>query len=112
LDLVDGTPVIDVKPYLPFAESIPDARAGYAQTEPPAALVITFTTQVREQLRNLASRYPDLERFIVEVLSQDPRPAYRKSEAPGKTYAVLLADFNVRWRITGAGAEVFALEPR
>lgn len=112
LDLVDGTPVIDVKPYLPFAESIPDARAGYAQTEPPAALAITFTTQVREQLRNLASRYPDLERFIVEVLSQDPRPAYRKSEAPGKTYAVLLADFNVRWRITGAGAEVFALEPR
>ncbi|WP_226571813.1 tRNA (N6-threonylcarbamoyladenosine(37)-N6)-methyltransferase TrmO [Mangrovibacter yixingensis] len=111
LDLVDGTPVIDIKPYLPFAESIPDARAGYAQTEPPAALSITFTPQVREQLHHQASHYPDLERFIVEVLSQDPRPAYRKTETPGKTYAVLLADFNVRWRITGQGAEVFALEP-
>ena len=42
----------------------------------------------------------------------DPRPAYRKEEEAGKTYAVWLLDFNVRWRVTGAGFEVFALEPR
>ncbi|MDF7722510.1 tRNA (N6-threonylcarbamoyladenosine(37)-N6)-methyltransferase TrmO, partial [Enterobacter hormaechei subsp. xiangfangensis] len=48
----------------------------------------------------------------VEVLAQDPRPAYRKEEEAGKTYAVWLLDFNVRWRVTAAGFEVFALEPR
>ncbi|MCJ8726970.1 tRNA (N6-threonylcarbamoyladenosine(37)-N6)-methyltransferase TrmO, partial [Escherichia coli] len=50
--------------------------------------------------------------FIREVLAQDPRPAYRKGEETGKTYAVWLHDFNVRWRVTDAGFEVFALEPR
>ena len=48
----------------------------------------------------------------VEVLAQDPRPAYRKEEEAGNTYAVWLLDFNVRWRVTAAGFEVFALEPR
>jgi len=53
-----------------------------------------------------------LKRFIVEVLSQDPRPAYRKEEETGKSYAVWLLDFNVRWRVTPQGFEVYALEPR
>ncbi len=57
-------------------------------------------------------RYPQLTRFIREVLAQDPRPAYHKGEEAGKTYAVWLHDFNVRWRVTDAGFEVFALEPR
>ncbi|MDU5691363.1 MAG: tRNA (N6-threonylcarbamoyladenosine(37)-N6)-methyltransferase TrmO, partial [Citrobacter freundii] len=47
-----------------------------------------------------------------EVLAQDPRPAYRKNEEEGKTYAVWLLDFNVRWRVTPSGFEVFALEAR
>ncbi|WET94789.1 tRNA (N6-threonylcarbamoyladenosine(37)-N6)-methyltransferase TrmO, partial [Klebsiella quasipneumoniae] len=50
--------------------------------------------------------------FIREVLAQDPRPAYRKEEEAGKNYAVWLLDFNVRWRVTAAGFEVFALEAR
>ena len=92
LDLVDGTPVVDIKPYLPFAESLPDASASYAQCAPAAEMAVSFTAEV--------------------VLAQDPRPAYRKGEETGKTYAVWLHDFNVRWRVTDAGFEVFALEPR
>ncbi|MGL4719306.1 MAG: tRNA (N6-threonylcarbamoyladenosine(37)-N6)-methyltransferase TrmO, partial [Kluyvera intermedia] len=56
--------------------------------------------------------YPHLRQFIAEVLAQDPRPAYRKNEEEGKTYAVWLLDFNVRWRVTPSGFEVFALETR
>jgi len=112
LDLVDGTPVVDIKPYLPFAEAVPDARASYAQQAPQADMPVYFTDELAPRLIALEKRYPRLRNFIVEVLAQDPRPAYRKEEEAGKTYAVLLLDFNVRWRVTAAGFEVFALEPQ
>lgn len=112
LDLVDGTPVVDIKPYLPFAEALPDARASYAQQAPQAEMPVFFTAEISLQLPQLEKRYPRLADFIVEVLAQDPRPAYRKDEEAGKTYAVWLLDFNVRWRVTDSGFEVFALEPK
>ncbi|WES69404.1 tRNA (N6-threonylcarbamoyladenosine(37)-N6)-methyltransferase TrmO [Superficieibacter sp. HKU1] len=112
LDLVDGTPVIDIKPYLPFAESLPEASAGYAQQPPMADMPVTFTSDVERQLLALQKCYPNFKTFISEVLAQDPRPAYRKEEEAGKTYAVWLEDFNVRWRVSEAGFEVFALEAR
>ncbi|WP_110876313.1 tRNA (N6-threonylcarbamoyladenosine(37)-N6)-methyltransferase TrmO [Franconibacter helveticus] len=112
LDLVDGTPVVDIKPYLPFAEALPQARAGYAQDAPAADMPVFFTDEVQAQLVKLEKRYPSLGQFICEVLAQDPRPAYRKEEDPGKSYAVWLLDFNVRWRVTERGSEVFALEAR
>jgi hypothetical protein len=112
LDLVDGTPVVDIKPYLPFAEAIPDAMAGYAQHAPAADMPVYFSAEVQQQLPVLDKRYPYIERFIRQVLAQDPRPAYRKTEDTGKTYAVLLLDFNVRWRVTDEGSEVFAIETR
>ena len=112
LDLVDGTPVVDIKPYLPFAEALPQARTGYAQDAPAADMPVFFTDEVQAQLVKLEKRYPSLGQFICEVLAQDPRPAYRKEEDPGKSYAVWLLDFNVRWRVTERGSEVFALEAR
>ncbi len=112
LDLVDGTPVIDIKPYLPFAEALPDARAGYAREAPEAAVSVTFTDEIAQALPSLEKRYPRLGQFICEVLAQDPRPAYRKEEETGKSYAVWLLDFNVRWRVTPQGFEVYALELR
>ncbi|KNC88710.1 tRNA (N6-threonylcarbamoyladenosine(37)-N6)-methyltransferase TrmO [Trabulsiella odontotermitis] len=112
LDLVDGTPVVDIKPYLPFAEALPDATASYAQQAPQAEMSVSFTEDVEAQLQQLEKRYPQLKTFICDVLAQDPRPAYRKEEESGKTYAVWLLDFNVRWRVNHQGFEVFALEPR
>ena len=112
LDLVDGTPVVDIKPYLPFAESLPEAKASYAQQAPQATMSVSFTPELAERLPQLEQRYPHLRQFIVEVLAQDPRPAYRQQEEAGKEYAVWLFDFNVRWRVTDAGFEVFALEAR
>lgn len=112
LDLVDGTPVVDIKPYLPFAEALLEAKASYAQLAPQATMPVYFAAALQAQLQQLENRYPRLREFIVEVLAQDPRPAYRKEEGAGKTYAVWLLDFNVRWRVTEAGFEVFALEPR
>lgn len=112
LDLIDGTPVVDIKPYLPFAEALPDAQAGFAQQAPAAMMPVSFSARALEQIAGQCQRYPDLRRFITQVLAQDPRPAYRKGAEAGREYAAWLLDFNVRWRITDSGTEVIAVDPR
>lgn len=111
LDMVDGTPVVDIKPYLPFAESQPLARAGFAQGAPTSDMPVRFSRQAERQLQQ-QSQYPQLRRFISQVLAQDPRPAYRKGEAAKRDYAVWLLDFNVRWRVVDGSTEVLSLDPR
>lgn len=109
LDLVDGTPVIDIKPYLPFAESVPNALGGFAQQAPDAAMPVHFSPFAEQQLAQHQATYPNLRRFITQVLNQDPRPAYRKGEAE-RDYAALLLTFNVRWRVTEQHTEVLSLD--
>lgn len=111
LDLVDGTPVVDIKPYLPFAESQPQALAGFAQDSPQANMPVTFTPLAESQLAANLVRYPHLRRFITQVLGQDPRPAYRKGEALERDYAVHLLEFNVRWRVVADQNQVISLDP-
>ncbi|PWC13783.1 tRNA (N6-threonylcarbamoyladenosine(37)-N6)-methyltransferase TrmO [Brenneria corticis] len=110
LDLVDGTPVIDIKPYLPFAESRPQARAGFAQLAPEAEMAVTFSPLAEKQLAGYQKKYPNLRRFVTQVLAQDPRPAYRQGEDSPREYAVLLLEFNVRWRVSARQTEVLCLE--
>ncbi|MCC3703700.1 tRNA (N6-threonylcarbamoyladenosine(37)-N6)-methyltransferase TrmO [Rouxiella badensis] len=110
LDLVDGTPVVDIKPYLPFAESQPQALAGFAQNAPEANMPVTFSTLAETQLAANLTRYPHLRRFITQVLGQDPRPAYRKGEELERDYAVRLLDFNVRWRVVADQNQVISLD--
>ncbi|MGJ7456510.1 tRNA (N6-threonylcarbamoyladenosine(37)-N6)-methyltransferase TrmO [Halomonas sp. MA07-2] len=95
-DLVSGTPVLDIKPYLPWAESRPEARAGFAPQAPPR-LAVAFSAAATAIL---ADR-PDgdsLGELIQQVLAQDPRPAYRRG-AEARTYGVRLRDVDVRFRI-------------
>lgn len=112
IDLVDGTPVVDIKPYLPFAESHPEARAGFAQLPPSAEMPVTFSPAAQTQLLRYSAQYPHLARFISQVLAQDPRPAYRKGEEPDREYAAWLLDFNVRWCVDAIGTTVVAIDPR
>jgi tRNA-Thr(GGU) m(6)t(6)A37 methyltransferase TsaA len=101
-DLVSGTPVLDIKPYLPWAESRPEARAGFAPVAPPQ-LAVAFND---EAAATLAER-PDgdsLRTLIIQVLAQDPRPAYRKG-AEARTYGVRLRDVDVRFRAVAVGEE-------
>ncbi|KAB7895536.1 tRNA (N6-threonylcarbamoyladenosine(37)-N6)-methyltransferase TrmO [Rouxiella sp. S1S-2] len=111
LDLVDGTPVVDIKPYLPFAESQPQAVAGFAQEAPEADMPVTFSPLAESQLAANLARYPHLRRFITQVLGQDPRPAYRKGEELARDYAVHLLEFNVKWRVIADQNQVISLDP-
>jgi tRNA-Thr(GGU) m(6)t(6)A37 methyltransferase TsaA len=108
-DLLHGTPVLDIKPYVPYADAIPTARAGFATTQPDAALPVVFTEIAAKTLQ----RQPDaarLRELIGQVLSLDPRPAYRGAERSGE-YGVQLAGMEVRWRHDGDGVVVTELLP-
>lgn len=96
-DLANGTPVVDIKPYLPWLEARPDARSGFAP-EPPPLCHVVFSNQSRQQL---AAR-PDsesLSTLIQQVLAQDPRPAYRRSPDT-RIHGIRLRDVDVRFRAT------------
>jgi len=110
IDLVDGTPILDIKPYLPYADSLPNAEAGFAQTEPEENLTVNFSQQATTQLIQLASQYPTLQLFIIEVLQQDPRPAYKKLKDDNKVYAMHLLDFNIKWQCQEKTILVLSLE--
>lgn len=98
VDLLDGTPILDIKPYVPYADSQPQALGGMAQHE-PELLPVIFSEQAKEQLDLLTSRYPSLKSLISEVLSQDPRPAYHQNSHSDKSYGMTLYDLNIQWHV-------------
>ena len=96
-DLLDGTPVMDIKPYLPWVDAVPEARAGYAPAPPPRHAV-AFSAPAEQTLATRADS-ATLRALIEEVLAQDPRPAYHAARpADGKRqYGVRLVDVDVRF---------------
>ncbi|MDN7132941.1 tRNA (N6-threonylcarbamoyladenosine(37)-N6)-methyltransferase TrmO [Halomonas sp. MC140] len=96
-DLVSGTPVLDIKPYLPWAEALPDACSGFAP-ETPSLIAVTFHPSA---LATLAQRQDGgiLHALIEQVLRQDPRPAYQqKDTTSGRLYGVRLRDVDVKFQ--------------
>jgi tRNA-Thr(GGU) m(6)t(6)A37 methyltransferase TsaA len=109
MDLLDGTPIVDIKPYVPYADSIPQASGGMAQHS-PELMAVTFTEQALGQLKKLEQRYPALDSLIRDVLSQDPRPAYHKETHSDKTYGMTLYDLNIQWQVINQQNEVLAIQ--
>lgn len=110
LDLLDGTPVLDVKPYVSYVDSIPDARSGFASAPPTVRFQVRFSALAEGQL--LSRHDPDqLRRFITRVLEIDPRPAYAGNTQPDRIYGIRLYDFDLRWRVDGDQIEVLELAP-
>lgn len=99
IDLVDGTPILDIKPYVPYADSLPNADAGYATDAPIADMPVEFTAEALIQITAQRKKHPELQTFIAQVLAQDPRPAYKKNKTARQEYGVKLYDFNVRWTV-------------
>lgn len=101
VDLMNGTPVLDIKPYLPYADCRPHARAGYAGGKPQAVKQVVFSPAATETCRELENdSRPNLCRLITGLLSLDPRPGY--ADISGKrNYAMRLWDLDVRFSIDG-----------
>lgn len=107
VDLVDGTPIIDIKPYIPYSDSIADACGGFASEE-PTKLEVIFTPQAQAQLAG--PRSTEYQAVLREVLAQDPRPAYKKNKVDSKEYAVHLYHFNVKFTVQDSQVTVTTVE--
>lgn len=87
-DLLNGTPIYDIKPYIPYADCHTDAKGSYADENCDYKLEIDFP-------ENLLSKIPESKReALIECLSDDPRPSYQDDE---RTYSMLFADFDVKF---------------
>jgi tRNA-Thr(GGU) m(6)t(6)A37 methyltransferase TsaA len=104
LDLLDGTPVVDLRPYLPYADALPGAVGGFADTPPEPSLEVVFSPRASAALAG----QPKLAALIRSVLALDPRPAYRAGEQDGD-YGVRLAGVDVRFRVDATTATVVAV---
>lgn len=98
MDLLDGTPILDIKPYVPYADSLPHACGGFAQFE-PQLMAVDYTAEANKQLSGLQGNYPNLKSLITEVLAQDPRPAFKTDNHADKSYGMNLYDLNIRWKV-------------
>lgn len=104
VDLLDGTPVLDIKPYLPYADRIPAATGGFAAEAPPPALAVEFSPAAAA----FCAAWPvgDLGELIAQILRQDPRPAYARTDPAPRHHGMKLYDCDVRWNVRGEVAHV------
>ena len=100
-DLLDGTPVYDIKPYLPYADSIPDAVGGFTESLEERQLEVDFPSEL------LLMVSEDKQSSLVAVLAADPRPSYQND--PERIYGMRFADYEVRFRVEGKVLTVLSL---
>ena len=108
IDLLEGTPVVDLKPYVPYTDMIDGASCGFTRELFPEVAVrfAPAAAQFCAEYRRETGR--DLQTLIEQTLRVDPRPASQKTGR--REFGVLLWDVNVRWRIGGRGFEVVSCE--
>ena len=90
-DMLDGTPIYDIKPYLPYTDSHPSAQGGFSEE------VMDYSVKViidDELLLNVEEKY---RKALISILSQDPRPSYKKDSE--KEYGMLFADYEIFFRV-------------
>ncbi len=90
-DLMDKTPIYDIKPYLPHIDSIPEAKGGFAAQFKDYGLEVIFP----EKLLGLIPE--NKQKSLISVLSQDPRPSYQENEE--RIYGLLFAGFNISFKV-------------
>ena len=109
-DLLEGTPIVDIKPYIHYSDAVMEAQSGYAQEEPVRKYVV-WSEQAeleREQLVQTKGLSEQVIRELAEVLSLDPRPAYQ--ENPERIYGMHFADFNIKFIVNETSVLIVEIE--
>ena len=88
-DLLDGTPIFDIKPYLPYADSYPDASGSFGEAHKTDRITVVFPEELKSKLPE------PLQQTVYEVLAQDPRAAYNKK--PDYVYGMNFAEYDIRF---------------
>lgn len=90
-DILNGTPIFDIKPYIKYADSHEDANNGFALTDTNDTLKVEFTNEL------LTIIPTDKQQSLIKILAQDPRPAYKNDD--GTEYGIKFADYNIRFTV-------------
>lgn len=102
VDMLDGTPVYDIKPYLPYADSYPEAMDGFAGRVRDKQLTVACPDKL------LAKLQPEDQENVKQLLSQDPRTAY--VDDPLRIWGLSYRQYNIRFRVDGVNADVLEIE--
>ena len=92
-DLMDGTPIYDIKPYLPYTDSHPDAAGGFASQTQEMSLQVHISKELLDRVA------PEQREPLLAVLAHDPRPAYQSS--PDRIYGMEYAEYEIRFSVEG-----------
>ncbi|MDD5758524.1 MAG: tRNA (N6-threonylcarbamoyladenosine(37)-N6)-methyltransferase TrmO [Desulfobulbaceae bacterium] len=117
LDILDGTPVLDIKPYLSFADSFVDATLGWA-SQSIQKYRVEFSSESITSIHKSGTRYhPNLQALLQQMLELDPRPTSQRKRSriesdasEGLVFAFRIFDFDVKWKIHNKGIFVMGLE--
>ena len=101
-DLMDGTPIFDIKPYIPYGDCHPEATGGFTDTAGEFLLQVDFPPA----LRNILPQ--DKQAAAIGVLSHDPRPSYQRK--PDRVYGITFAGFDIRFTVKDDTLTVIAVE--
>ncbi len=101
-DLLDGTPIFDIKPYLPFADCIPTATGGYAERQASHRLEVRFP----EELLTLLPK--EKQAGLIECLADDPRPSYQ--DDPTRVYGMRFGDFEIKFTVAEGALTVRSVQ--
>jgi tRNA (Thr-GGU) A37 N-methylase len=102
VDMLDGTPVMDIKPYVPYADSLPTATMQWAVEAPPQ-LEVVWANELDTSAVSASTR-----QLITAVLAQDPRPAYQQDK---RDYGLELDGFNVRFEVNADCVTITTVQP-
>ena len=115
VDLIDGTPILDIKPYLKYVESHPDAKQGWIESHPQKKLSVEFYPQFKSDINTFdntlsESEYDELRALITEVLEKDPRPLVYKESPHKDEHAIYLGNWNIFFKCTDDAVFVTKIE--
>lgn len=100
-DMLDGTPIYDIKPYLPYTDSHPDARYGFAREGLDHKLKVVFDEYTEQMC------HEDMKNELISIIEQDPRPAY--IEEPERIYGMAYGGYDVRFTVQDNVATIISI---
>jgi tRNA-Thr(GGU) m(6)t(6)A37 methyltransferase TsaA len=105
-DFLDGTPVLDIKPYIPYADSVPDATGGFAPEAPEPQNTVAFSEEAEKVFQTLEK---DQQQLIKDMLGYNPRPAYQADD-PDRLFGTKLFDLEIKWKHNGNTVTVESIQ--
>lgn len=103
VDILDGTPIYDIKPYIPYSDCRPDAVGGFSTEMKDYNLEVIFSKEYLELLPE------DKQKTAIDCLSEDPRPSYHDDE---RGYSMLFAEFDIHFKVKGSTLTVTGVEKK